>query len=498
MNNRKLNRQAVDIAGNLTEQFCRMFSKSRIFLFLFILTGITSGLAQNSGSRKALQLTVQLRGVYDAKVSVSAYGNGKYQAPFSEIPDVKEKVQISIPEEHLPGQFLLRMDYRKKAEDQPYPAEFVFFMNKHDLALKLNPLNLRPDSIDFGNDDENPVYYGFLKGNEERRQQLVLLEQVLGGYDSPGSQFYKIAKEEFEKRRVGYNIWITLQESQHKDLFVSRLFAFLKVIPLRWDVPAEEQLKDQARHYFDEINLGDELLVKTQAFSDFLNGYVAMFGRHVRNETERDSMFTRAGRMACSRAALGHPKVYGWVVDYFYSGYETYGITSGMKMLEKHIQNPNCLTSKKQEIVRRLEGMEKLVEGAVAPSFEAELANGMQVRFNGISKDKSYGLLIFYESDCSYCKELIQGMKTWYGKPENSAWFDVITVAVDDDQEKWKKYNLQQNYKWTDVWAPGGVNSKVSRDYYILSTPVMYIVDKQMKVMAMPKNVEQIEKFLNQ
>lgn len=498
MNNRKLNRQAMDIAGNLTEQFCRMFSKTRIILFFFILTGITSGLAQDSGNGKTQQLTVQLRGVYDAKVSVSAYSKGKYQAPFSETPDVTGTVQVSIPGECLPGQFLLRMDYRKKAEDQPYPAEFVFFMNNHDLELKLNPLNLRPDSIDFGNDDENPVYYGFLKGNEERRQQLILLEQVLAGYDSPGSQFYKIAKEEFERRRVSYNKWISQQKVQYKGLFVNRLFAFHKVIPLRWDVPVEQQLKEQALHYFDEINLDDELLVKTQAFDDFLNSYVAMFGRHVRNEAERDSMFTQAGRIACSRAAQGHPKVYGWVVDYFYSGYETYAISSGMKMLEQHIKNPNCLTSKKQEIVRRLEGMEKLVEGAVAPSFEAELANGMQVRFNGISKDKTYGLLVFYESDCSHCKELLQGMKTWYEKPESSVWFDVISIAVDDDQEKWKKYHQQQNYKWTDVWAPGGINSKISNDYYILSTPVMYLVDKQMKVLGMPKSVIEIEKFLNQ
>ena len=488
----------MEINTNWSEQFNRRFTKNRIILLsvLFILAG--TGFAQDSGNTKMQQLTVQLRGVYDAKISVSAYGKGKYQAPFSETADVTGKVQINIPGEYLPGQFLLRMDYRKKIEDQPYPAEFVFFMNNHDVELKLNPLNLRPDSIDFGNDDENPVYYGFLRGNDERRQQLVLLEQVLAGYDSPGSQFYKITKEEFEKRRISYNKWITQQQDQYKGLFVSRLFDFHKIISLRWDVPAEQQLEEQALKYFDEVNLNDELLVKTQAFDDFLNNYVAMFGRHVRNEAERDSFFTHAGRLACQKASQGHPKVYGWMVDYFYRGYETYAISSGMKMLENHIHDPRCLTAKKQEIIRRLEGMTKLTIGAVSPTFDAEMVNGMQVHFKGISNEKNYGLLVFYDSDCTHCTELLQNIRNWHSQAENSVWFDVITISVDQDREKWKTFHHKENYLWTDLWAPGGVNSQVSNDYYILSTPVIYIIDKEMKIAATPDNLKGIESFLNE
>lgn len=485
----------MDIIGNSRKQFFSLFNKI-IIILLGVLIFPVKGLAQDLGSNKSQQLTIQLHGVYDAKISVSAYSNGMYSAPFSETPQVTGKIQINIPGEYLPGQFLLRMDYRKKVEDQPYPAEFVFFMKNHDLELKLNPLSLQPDSIDFGNDDENPAYFEFLKANDVHRQQLILLEQVLVGYDSRGNQFYEITKDEFEKRRVEYNRWIEQQELKYEGLFVSRLFAFNKIPRLEWDLPAEQQFLKQASQYFDEINLGDALLVKTQAFDDFMNKYIAMFGRLVTNEAERDSMFTQAGRIACSKASKGHPIVYGWVVDYFYRGYETYGISSGMKMLEEHINNPNCLTSKKQEIIRRLEGMEKLVEGTPAPPFEVELMNGMQVRFKGISKDKSYGLLVFYESGCSHCIELLHEIQTWYEKDKSSAMFDVISIAVDDDRQIWKNFHLQQNYKWTDVWAPGGINSKVSNDYYILSTPAIFIVDKEMKIAATLESFKEIESFL--
>lgn len=476
-----------------------MINKNIIIILgiFFIMIGIKQSLAQEAIVREMSQVTLHLRGVHDAKVSVSAYVNGNYSPPLKEIPDVTGTVQLSIPAEYLPGQFLLRMDYRQKAEDQPYPAEFVFFMNNHDLELGINPLYIRPDSIDFGNDDENPAYFSFQSENGVRRQQLALLEQLLAGYDSRTGRFFKATEEEFEKRRIQYNQWIAEQEQKDKRLFVSRLIAFQKVNPVTWNLSARQHLQEQALRYFDQINLQDALLLRVQAFNDYLNSYISLFGTQIRNEQQRDSMFTEAGRIACEKASQGDPKVYGWIVDFFYRGYETYGISSGIKMLEQHIQNPRCLTSKKLEIIRRLEGMEKLRPGAEAPSFEAEMANGMQVRFNGISKDKSYGLLLFYDSDCSHCKELLQELKTWIVKPQNGVWFDAITIAVDQVREKWKSFHDQENYPWTDVWASGGINSKVANDYYILSTPVIYIIDKQMKVMAMPQNIKEIDKFLN-
>ena len=96
--------------------------------------------------------------------------------------------------------------------------------------------------------------------------------------------------------------------------------------------------------------------------NEFMNGYMGLFGLRATTVELRDSLFTEAGRLACEMASAGHPKVYGWMADYFFNGYETYNITAGLKMLEQHISNPRCMTSKKQEIARRLEGIKKLVQ----------------------------------------------------------------------------------------------------------------------------------------
>ncbi|MFV0291425.1 MAG: thioredoxin-like domain-containing protein, partial [Mangrovibacterium sp.] len=344
---------------------------------------------------------------------------------------------------------------------------------------------------------ENPVYYTFMQEDSRYRQQLALLEQLLVGYDSPNSSLYKQAISEFEKRRKKYNQWITTYQEENKDLYVSHFFPFQKVPASNWDILPEQRANEQAQHYFDEIDLNDVLILKTQTFDNYMNNYMRMFGERATSVELRDSLFTQAGRIACEKASHGDPMLYGWMVDYFYQGYESYDITMGIKMLEQHIKNPNCLTSKKQEILRRLEGMAVLVEGSLAPEFDAQMPNGMQVHFKGVSEDKDFGLLIFYDSTCGHCTELLKELKTWYEKPDNRVWYDIITISVDNERTQWREFHAKENPLWTDIWAPGGINSQVCKDYYILSSPVVFIIDKNQEILATPVNVKEVIEFLN-
>ncbi|MFV0291456.1 MAG: hypothetical protein ACK5IJ_11270, partial [Mangrovibacterium sp.] len=199
----------------------------------FFLTFQETCLAQAHQGTKTL--TVAIKGVFDSKLTVSRYENGAYASPIKEVPNVKDAAIFSIPKDKLPGQFLLRMDYREKETDQPYPSEFTFFMSEGDLKIEINPLKTTIDSINFSGNKENPVYYTFMQEDSRYRQQLALLEQLLVGYDSPNSSLYKQAISEFEKRRKKYNQWITTYQEENKDLYVSHFFPFQKVPASNWD-----------------------------------------------------------------------------------------------------------------------------------------------------------------------------------------------------------------------------------------------------------------------
>ena len=309
-----------------------------------------------------------------------------------EHPEIKngETATLTVPKDKLPGQFVLRFDYVEKEGATPYPSERYFFIGSQDLEMWVKPKAVNnPDSTYFQKGEkENALFATFSMENGKRKEQLGLLQNFLMSYDQPQSKFYSNGMEEYENRRKEYNSWVTSQMNQHKDAFVSCIFPFQYVQPIEFKGTEKDRMNSLIDHYFDDMDFKNPLLEKTADLKDWMNKYVNLYGAMSTTVALRDSLFTLAGKRAIEKASQGDPKVYGWMVDYFYQGYETFAISSGMKMLEQHIQNPNCLTSKKQEIIRRLDGMEKLKPGADAPSFEAEMANGMQVRFNGISKEE--------------------------------------------------------------------------------------------------------------
>lgn len=155
----------------------------------------------------------------------------------------------------------------------------------------------------------------------------------------------------------------------------------------------------------------------------------------------RDSLFTQAGRVACEKASQGHPKVYGWMVDYFYVGYETYHIDKGMAMLQQHIDNPNCLTSKKQQITKRLQGMTRLVPGALSPDFVISDNQGNNFQFHKWKGKARYKLLLFWSTGCEHCQQLINSITQWYSEPGNKEKLDIIAVSLDETEREPKQYH---------------------------------------------------------
>jgi len=455
-----------------------------------------------SSTARNITLKIHLRGVYESKISLMPLSGANAFKPIAEGNGIKngDMATIAVQADKLPGEFVVRFDYKQKQEDTPYPAEKQIILSTQDLELWVSPIYCNnPDSTWFQEGEkENSTAVWFARENARRKEKVALLQNFLMNDDESQSKFYQAAVQEYEKRRVGYNQWIDGQVKEHNNLFVAHSFRFQHIPVIAFNGNKEKMTQDITGNYFEGIDFNDTLLLKTKGMTDWMNGYVNIYGSLATTEQLRDSLFTLAGQRAIEKAKTGHPKVYGWMVDYFYKGYESFGMKKGTEMLKKYTDDPNCLTSKRQEILKRLEGMQKMKKGTVAPGFEAEMFDGMKLRFDGISKQKKYELIVFYESECSHCKELLKELALWYSIPENKVWFEVITVAMDDDRKIWEQSYTKNKFDWYDVWAPGGVNSKVANDYYILSTPVIYIIDKEMKIAATPDNLKGIESFLNE
>ena len=159
------------------------------------------------------------------------------------------------------------------------------------------------------------------------------------------------------------------------------------------------------------------------------------------------------------------------MVDYFYKGYEANGLDAGMKILAPYLDDPNCMTTKRMEINRRLKGIEKLVAGSKAPDIDIKDKDGAVFELSGFVPETDYTLLLFWSAGCSHCIEMIDKMYPWYQQTEINRKLSIVAISLDDTEQDIKALELKKKELkgWKHLHASEGVRSKVAGDYAVLS-----------------------------
>lgn len=479
--------------------------KHKINSFAFRLIPMLYFLALFSESVQAqdVTITIILRGVYESKISLLPLTGTDALKPIIIIDSVKNggRAVLKVPEERLPGEFVLRFDYKDKASSTPYPSEKRIIIGSQDLELRVHPVfSNYADSTWFQKEEkENTAYLQFFRENTRQKEMLGLLQNFLLKYDDPGSEFYKEGVSEYEKRREAFNDWIKEQIKKNKSLFVSNLFGFQLVPEIGWTGTEADRKQSLRDNYFEGMDFSDPLLLKSSTMKEWMDGYVNLYGELAITIALRDSLFTLAGKTAIDKARKGNPLVYGWMVDYFFNGYESFNIEKGIKMLQPYLDDPDCLTSKRLEINKRLKGIETLVPGTIASNITMPDAENRPFDLNSFKTEKKQILLLFWSADCSHCSETVGKLYTWYQDQEVKQTLDIVAISVDetrDEIQKWEK-KIEELKGWTHLRAAEGLRSKVANDYYILGVPVMILMDARTKeIIALPDTAEQLNKLL--
>lgn len=459
-------------------------------LFIFLITFSSTLFAQK------LSVKIHVKGVYDSKITVLSLAGPSIKT-LKEYPAIKngDTAVLEFEQDLLPGAFVLRFDYKETEESNPYPSEKRVFIGKQALELWVNPLHPNnPDSTYFQKGEkENTLFEEFSQENHKKRENLGALQNFLATYDDPNATMYKNGIVEYEKRRKEYNQWLKNKAKSHKDEFVSHFFILQYITHVDWKRKEEERVKSIIENYFEGMDFKDPILTKTSELSEWLNNYVNLYGSLATTIELRDSLFTLAGKRAIEEAKKGDPLLYGWMVDYFYNGYESFNIQAGFKMLQPYLDDPHCLTQRRQAIETRLEGMQNMAIGSIAPDFDINYITGRTVQFHHYEGKAPYKLVLFWSAECGHCIELVDKLYPWYRV--NKEKVDVFALSLDQTETEipaWEKAKANL-LDWTHKLTDGGVNSPEASAYYILSTPVMILVDSKTNVIvAFPENIDQL------
>jgi hypothetical protein len=450
-----------------------------------------------------IDLTIHLRGVYESKISLLPLTGINSLKPISVVQSVKNEdtTIFVVSENYLPGEFVLRFDYKENASSTPYPSEKRIIINDQDLDLWVHPIYCNnADSTWFQKDErENKAYIHFLEENNKHKEMLDLLQNFLLNYDDIHAPFYKKGIKEYEKKLSIYNQWITDETDKNRNLFVSSLFGFNHIPQIDWTGSESDRKQSLRENYFEWMDFKDTLILKTSRMKEWMDGYVNLYGALATNIAQRDSLFTLAGKTAVEKARSGHPVVYGWMVDYFFNGYESFNIEQGIKMLQPYLDDPNCLTSKRQAINRRLEGMEMLVPGTIVPDIIMQDSENIPFELFTYQAGKDYILLLFWSANCSHCSGMINMLYPWSRQTQIQSLLDIIAISVDETDTEtlaWQQ-KIPQLTGWIHLRAKEGLNSKVASDYYILGIPVMILINaKTREIIALPESTEDLNNLM--
>lgn len=246
-------------------------------------------------------------------------------------------------------------------------------------------------------------------------------------------------------------------------------------------------------HFFDNIDLTDERLLRTP----ILQGKLNMFFTNVVIQLP-DSINKEIDKVIakCSKdykmfqfiavflfnhfresEVMGHDGVMVKLADDIYlSGKADWTTKEWRDNLRKEVDRirPNLIGVKGHDLIM--------------DTFTGSLTSLYDIK-------KEFTILIFWEPDCGHCQEALPKLKAYYDKVKEQS-VEVFAVCTQSDKPKWEKFIKEKDLNWINGWDPKRVTNF---DYYynVQSTPTIYILDKNKVIIAKKLSVENIGSFID-
>ena len=245
-------------------------------------------------------------------------------------------------------------------------------------------------------------------------------------------------------------------------------------------------------HFFDNIDLNDERLLRTPLLYARLDAFfssVLIQAPDTINK-EIDKLIKK-----CS----SNHKVFQFISVYLFNHFRESEIMGQDAVLVK-IADDIYLSGKadwvskefKDDLRKQIDLMRPNLIGKKAENIVMDSYNGIFVSLYDVEKD--FTILYFWEPNCGHCQEATPKLKVYYDKPKDFS-LEVFAVCTTSDRAKWTKYIEDNKLTWINGWDPKR-SSHFDYYYNIQSTPTVYILDKNKKIIAKKLGVEEIGPFI--
>lgn len=337
---------------------------------------------------------------------------------------------------------------------------------------------------------ENELFYGYQKFLSKKYGEIRALQKK-GGSDAEVAAGQKEV-EEYRKAFIAKNA-NTLTVKLFKAAEEPEIPEAPKLANGRPD--SSFVFNYYRNHFFDGFDFSDGRL----EYTPFLQSKIDRYMKELTVQTV-DSLIPAADFIV--NKAKANKDILRYTIWYITNQYEEQKKvlnTDGLfiHMAEKYwlsgimpVSDSSTLTSMRD----RVKILKPLLAGKVLPNVTLKDTLGRLQALHNVKAE--YTIAFFYDPECGHCRESAPALKKFYDKNKAKG-VQIYAVAISKSEVLWKKFIREFKLQGLlNVYGPSApVDYKKKYDVY--STPTVYMLDKDKKILARRLPVEDLEGYFN-
>jgi peroxiredoxin len=138
--------------------------------------------------------------------------------------------------------------------------------------------------------------------------------------------------------------------------------------------------------------------------------------------------------------------------------------------------------------------MKPLLIGEKAPNMVMMDTNNQLISMYNV--DAKFLLVLFWDPDCGHCEMEIPKLKEFYDQYKTQYGLEIFAICSDSTMSKMKNAIKKKDMHWINVNGPRTLTGNYKEQYDIISTPVIYLLNRKKEIIAKQLKTEQIIGFL--
>lgn len=250
-------------------------------------------------------------------------------------------------------------------------------------------------------------------------------------------------------------------------------------------------------HFFDDVDLKDDRLVRTSFLFQKLDFYVNKLT--IQNP---DSINVALDRILSLMDPKGENFKY-YLVHYlnFYAKSKFAGMDAVYVHLVKNYYSKGLAYWTEEETLKKIidnaNKLEPTLIGKIAPNISLQKKEGTKVTLHDINSP--YTILFFWDPECGHCKKAAPFMVDFNNKWKDRGVviFSICTKTGEDVSDCWKSVEEKKFQDFINVVDPY-LRSRYKTLYDISTTPRIYILDKKKEILMKSIGAEQLDDVMEQ